>query len=96
MAELNSAIWQQEPGWLQKKRQLATMLRARFPNRTNEEDYSPYNRVVGFDEKEQTVSVLSSDMENMALTVGSEMVINHHWYQSRFRIDSFFSNDHNF
>lgn len=71
-------------------------IRARFPNRTNEEDYSPYNRVVGFDEKEQTVSVLSSDMENMALTVGSEMVINHHWYQSRFRIDSFFSNDHNF
>ena len=51
-------------------------IRARFPNRTNEEDYSPYNRVVGFDEKEQTVSVLSSDMENMALTVGSEMVIN--------------------
>ena len=71
-------------------------IRARFPNRINEEDYSPYNRVVGFDEKEQTVSVLSSDMENIALTAGSEMVINHHWYQSRFRIDSFFSNDHNF
>ena len=54
-------------------------IRARFPNRINEEDYSPYNRVVGFDEKEQTVSVLSSDMENIALTAGSEMVINHHW-----------------
>lgn len=39
MAELNSAIWQQEPGWLQKKRQLATMLRARFPKQDDQDDW---------------------------------------------------------
>lgn len=39
MADLNSAIWQQEPGWLQKKRQLATMLRARFPQQDNQTDW---------------------------------------------------------
>lgn len=39
MADLNSAIWQQEPGWLQKKRQLATMLRARFPQQDNQDDW---------------------------------------------------------
>ncbi len=39
MADLNSAIWQQEPGWLQKKRQLATLLRARFPQQDNQDDW---------------------------------------------------------
>lgn len=39
MAELNSAIWQQEPGWLQKKRQLATMLRARFTKQDDQDDW---------------------------------------------------------
>lgn len=39
MADLNSAIWQREPGWLQKKRQLATILRARFPQQDNQGDW---------------------------------------------------------
>lgn len=63
-------------------------VRARTPNRENEDDYSPYNRVAGFDEKNQTVLVQTSDIAGLENTDGVEMVINHHWYQSRFRFES--------
>lgn len=36
MTELNSAIWPDEPGWLQKKRQLATLLSGRFPEQSGQ------------------------------------------------------------
>lgn len=39
MTELNSAIWQDEPGWLQKKRQLAMMLAGRFPKQADQEQW---------------------------------------------------------
>lgn len=65
-------------------------IRARIPNRTNEDDYSPYNRVVGFDEQRQTVLIAREEWDGWNDQDGIEMVINHHWYQSRFRIDSVF------
>lgn len=63
-------------------------IRARTPNRTNENNYSPYNRVVAFDEKKQTVLITENGIEWWKKTDDIEMIINHHWYQSRFRIDS--------
>lgn len=39
MTVLNSAIWQDEPGWLEKKRQLATMLAGRFPHQDGQEQW---------------------------------------------------------
>lgn len=39
MTALNSAIWQDEPGWLEKKRQLATMLAGRFPHQDGQEQW---------------------------------------------------------
>lgn len=39
MTDLNSAIWQDEPGWLQKKRQLATMLAGRFPKQDGQKQW---------------------------------------------------------
>lgn len=39
MAGLDNAIWQQEPGWLQKKRQLATILQARFPKQDGQDEW---------------------------------------------------------
>ena len=68
-------------------------IRARTPNRTNENNYSPYNRVVAFDEKKQTVLITENGIERWKKTDDIEMVINHHWYQSRFRIDSMYIKD---
>jgi Fe-S cluster assembly protein SufD len=39
MAELTSAVWQNEPGWLQKKRQLAGMLQGRFPEQDQQDEW---------------------------------------------------------
>jgi Fe-S cluster assembly protein SufD len=39
MAELTSAVWQNEPGWLQKKRQLAGMLQERFPKQDQQDEW---------------------------------------------------------
>lgn len=38
MAELTGAVWPNEPGWLQKKRQLAGMLRERFPKQDQQDE----------------------------------------------------------
>ncbi|WP_234367842.1 right-handed parallel beta-helix repeat-containing protein [Parabacteroides pacaensis] len=63
-------------------------VRARTPNRENEDDYSPYNRIAGFDETSQTVTIKASEATGLENTEGLEIVINHHWYQSRFRLES--------
>lgn len=62
-------------------------VRARTPNRGNNDDYSPYNRVTGFDEENRTVLVQTSETSAWEDINTVEMVINHHWYQSRFRIE---------
>lgn len=37
--ELDSALWSDEPDWLQKKRQLATMLKGRFPKTFHQDEW---------------------------------------------------------
>lgn len=39
MTELDSAVWANEPGWLQKKRQLAGILQGRFPKQPGQESW---------------------------------------------------------
>lgn len=39
MTDLNNAVWRNEPGWLQKKRQLASILMERFPQQTGQEQW---------------------------------------------------------
>ncbi len=64
-------------------------VRARTPNRENENDFSPYFRNLGFDAKNKTVKVCSSEIFNWKNLNEVEMVIHQHWYQSRIKIESF-------
>ena len=61
-------------------------IRARYPNRDNEDDFGPYNRVLRFDVQRQKIGVAASDIPAIAQPNGLELVINQHWYQSRVRI----------
>jgi hypothetical protein len=61
-------------------------VRARYPNRDNENDFGPYFRVKNFDVERRKISVKSDEMPALASLDGVEMVMNQHWYQSRVRI----------
>ncbi|MDD4922833.1 MAG: right-handed parallel beta-helix repeat-containing protein [Bacteroidales bacterium] len=63
-------------------------VRARTPNRENENDFSPYYRGLGFDQKNQTIKVNASEIPAWSKMNEVEMVIHQHWYQSRVRIES--------
>ncbi len=63
-------------------------IRARTPNRDNENDFGPYYRGLGFDEKNQTIKIRSSELPKWNNRDDVELVFNQHWYQSRVRIES--------
>lgn len=64
-------------------------VRARTPNRENENDFGPYFRNLGFDPKNKTVKVRSSEIADWKNLNEVEMVVHQHWYQSRIKIESF-------
>ena len=63
-------------------------IRARTPNRDNENDFGPYYRGLGFDEKNQTIKIRSAELPKWNNRDEVELVFNQHWYQSRVRIES--------
>ncbi len=63
-------------------------IRARYPNRKDSADFGPYNRLLGFDQKNKTIFVRPSELPAVKELNQVEMVINQHWYQSRVRISS--------
>jgi hypothetical protein len=64
-------------------------VRARTPNRENDNDFGPYFRGLGFNAKDKTVWIRASEFSKWNNLNEVEMVIHQHWYQSRFRIESF-------
>lgn len=65
MAELNSAVWDNEPGWLQKKRQLAALLVGRFPQQRDQEKWlQPWQR--GLKARVITTGLLRHDGDYVA------------------------------
>ena len=63
-------------------------VRSRTPNRENEQDFGPYFRAIGFDEKNQTLKIRKSEIQSLKNREGVELVIHQHWYQSRILIES--------
>jgi hypothetical protein len=63
-------------------------VRARTPNRENENDFGPYYRGLGFDLKNQTIKVHASEIPKWNNRDDAELVFNQHWYQSRVRIEA--------
>lgn len=64
-------------------------IRARIPNRENENDFGPYYRGLGFDKMNQTIKIRASEISNWKDLATVEMVFSQHWYQSRVKIESF-------
>ena len=64
-------------------------IRARTPNRENENDFGPYYRCLGFDKMNQSIKINATEISNWKDLATVEMVFNQHWYQSRVRIESF-------
>lgn len=62
-------------------------VRARFPNRSNENDFGPYFRVSRFDVAGKKICITAAELPAMKNQDGVELVTNQHWYQSRVRID---------
>ncbi|WPV00232.1 right-handed parallel beta-helix repeat-containing protein [Mucilaginibacter sp. cycad4] len=63
-------------------------VRARYPNRDNDDDYGPYFLVKSFDTSNKKVIINASEAGKWGNLANVEMVINQHWYQSRMLINS--------
>lgn len=63
-------------------------IRARTPNREDENDFGPYYRVGRFDVKNQQVLIKLAEMPSLKNVKDAEMVINTHWYQHRMQMVS--------
>ncbi|MEN7551739.1 right-handed parallel beta-helix repeat-containing protein [Rapidithrix thailandica] len=62
-------------------------IRARTPNRDNDQHFGPYYRVLGFDK--QTIWVNASEISAWRDFQEVELVLHQHWFHSRIKLASF-------
>ncbi|WPU95620.1 hypothetical protein SNE25_08825 [Mucilaginibacter sabulilitoris] len=63
-------------------------IRARTPNRQNDNDYGPYFRLRHFNKADRSISINSSDVLGLYNPNNVEMVVKQHWFDSHLRINS--------